>query len=465
MRALICCLLVLSTAACGASGPSRTTVPRPSATPLATTAVSPVAVATPALTTRAPIPTGLVFAQVQYPTPGMWVIDVHSNSAPRTLPAGVPAPDWSILYTATYDGAHTQIAALDPLTGAVLRATSLAHAYQTQWDEGYGTADAGGVSPNGRWLALTGSHEYHADGPVLSRFAVLDTAFAQPAQLLVLTGNYTFDALANDGQTLFLIENLPPDQTTPPADTTPRYRVVFIDLRHPTNAPQVLVDKTTQGATMAGTRQSTVVIPDGQWLFSLYRNPKQPFIHALNLTNRFAVCIFLPAASGDPAAQGRWALARTSDATRLYAANSATNTVVEIDAMSLSTLRTVHLALAAPQAANPLAALVAGFAPHRVAAKGDRLATGIAVTPDGGTLVLSGGQGLTLVDAHTLQVRTHVLTDQYIGSVAISADGQRLYAANGDMGLLVVLDLVSGATHGTIPLGQNSWEIVVLRVT
>jgi len=465
MRALICSLLVLLTAACGASGPPRTPTATLPATPRTTPAVVPVAATTPSPTLRPPVPVGLVFAQVQYPTPGIRVIDTQGTGTPRTLPAGVPAPDWSLLYTASYDGAHTQVAALDPLTGAVLRTASLEHAYQFQWDDGYGLADAGGTSPDGRWLALTGSHEYHADGRVLSRFAVLDAAFTQPAQVLVLAGTYTFDALANDGQTLYLIENLPPDQTTPTADRTPHYRVVFVDLRHPTDTPQVLVDKTTQGTTMAGTRQSAVVMPDGQWLFSLYLNPKQPFIHALNLTNRFAVCIFLPASVGDPASQGRWALARTPDATRLYAANSTLGTVVEIDAASLSTLRTVHLPMESPHAANPLAVLAAGFAPWHVAAKGDRMATGIAVTPDGGTLVLSGGQGLMLIDTPDLHVRTRVLVDQYLGSIALSPDGQRLYAANGDAGMLLSLDPVSGAMRGAIPLGHDFWEVAILRVT
>jgi len=483
MRTLICCLLVLLTAACGASGPPRTLAPALTP-PQITTAVAPIIATTappqPTPAPISPVPVGLIFAQVQYPAPGIRVIDTHGNAAPRMLPAGVPAPDWSTLYTASYDGTHTQVAALDPLTGAVLRTTfldqvyqfrttSLAQSYQFQWDDDDGVTGAGRTSPDGRWLALTGSHEYHADGRVLSRFAVLDTAFTQSPRTLVLNGTYSFDAIANDGQTLYLIEHLPVEQVTatpaPGTSAPPRYRVVLVDLLHPTDTPQVLIDKTTQGAVMAGTRQSAVVMPDGQWLFSLYLNPKQPFIHALDLTHHFAVCIFLPAATGDLASQGHWALTRTPDAKRLYAANSTTGTVVEIDAASLSTLRTVHLTPDAPHAANPLAAVAAWFAPWHVAAKGDRMATGIAVTPDGSTLVMSGGQGLTFVDTRDLQVRTRVLTNQHFGNVLMSADGQRLYAANGDAGTLVVLDPVSGAMRDTIPLGSDLWEITLLRAT
>lgn len=478
MRALICCLLVLLTAACGASGPPRTLAPAPTALPAppqTITAVAPIIATTappppqPTPAPISPVPVGLIFAQVQYPTPGIRVIDTHGNAAPRMLPAGVPAPDWSTLYTANYDGARTQVAALDPLSGAVRRTTTLEHAYQFQWGDDDGVTGAGRTSPDGHWLALTGSHEYHADGRVLSRFAVLDTAFAQSPHMLVLNGDYSFDALANDGQTLYLIEHLPVEQVTatpaPGTSAPPRYRVVLVDLLHPTDTPQVLIDKTTQGAMMAGTRQSAVVMPDGQWLFSLYLNPKQPFIHALDLTHHFAVCIFLPAATGDPASQGHWALARTPDARRLYAANSTTGTVVEIDAASLSTLRTVHLTPDAPHAAHPLAAVAAWLAPWHVAAKGDRMATGIAVTPDGSTLVMSGGQGLTFVDTRDLQVRTRVLTNQHFGNVLMSADGQRLYAANGDAGTLAMLDPVSGAMRDTVPLGGDVWEITILRAT
>jgi len=478
MRTLICCLLVLLTAACGASGPPQTLASPPTALPTppqTMTAVVPIIATTapPPQPTPAPIspmPVGLIFAQVQYPTPGIRIIDTHGNAAPRVLPNGVPNSDWSTLYTASYDGTRTQVAALDPVSGAVRRTTILEHPYQFQWDNSDSATDAGYTSPDGRWLALTGSHEYHADGRVLSRFAVLDTAFAQSPHMLVLNGNYTFDALANDGQTLYLIEHLSVEQvtataTTPAINAPPRYRVVLVDLLHPTDTPHVLIDKTTQGAVMAGTRQSAVVMPDGQWLFSLYLNPKQPFIHALNLAQHFAVCIFLPAATSDPASQGHWALARTPDARRLYAANSTTGTVVEIDATSLSTLRTVHLTPDAPHAANPLAAVAAWFAPWHATAKGERIATGIAVTPDGSTLVMSGGQGLTFVDTRDLQVRTRVLTDQHFGNVLMSADGQRLYAANRDADTLVVLDPVSGAMRDTIPLGANAWEITLLRAT
>ena len=419
MRTLICCLLVLLTAACGASTPPQMLAPTsappiPPASLQITTAVAPIIATTappqPTPASISPVPVGLIFAQVQYPTPGIRVIDTHSNAAPRMLPAGVPAPDWSTLYTATYDGARTQVAALDPLSGVVRRTINLEHAYQFQWDNSESATDASYTSPDGRWLALTGSHEYHADGRVLSRFAVLDTAFAQSPRMVVLNGTYSFDALANDGQTLYLIEHLPVEQVTatpaPGIYAPPRYRVVLVDLLHPTDTPQVLIDKTTQGAVMAGTRQSAVVMPDGQWLFSLYLNPKQPFIHALDLTHHFAVCIFLPAVTGDPASQGHWALTRTPDARRLYAANSTTGTVVEIDAVSPSTLRTVHLTPDAPHAAHPLAAVAVWFAPWHVAAKGDRMATGIAVTPDSSTLVMSGGQGLTFVDTRDFQVRT-----------------------------------------------------------
>lgn len=470
MRALTCCLLVLVlvTVACGASGPPTATTRISSIAPTAIPTVGvAVASAIAAAPTQSPAPAGMLFANVTHPTPGIRAVDTRGSGMAHTLPAGVLTPDWSALYTASYDGTRTEIAALDPVSGVVRRTTTLDHSYQFQWDDGYGLAEAGRTSPDGHWLALTGSREYHADGRVLSRFAVLDTAFAQPARLLTLNGTYTFDALANDGQTLYLIENLPMAQATatPAADAPPRYRVVFVDLRHPIDAPQVLVDKTTQGATMAGTRQSVVMMPDGQWLFSLYRNPKQPFIHALNLRDQYAVCIFLPASSGDPAQGDRWALTRTADATRLYAANSTTGTVVEIDAASLSTLRTVTLTMDTPAAAHPLAAVASLLAPQHVTAKGNRIGTGIAVTPDGSTLAVSGGQGITLIDTRDLHGRVRVLTDQQFGSMAISPDGRQLYAFNMGMGALIVLDPTTGAQGATIPIGRDLWDFTILHVT
>lgn len=467
MRAVACCLLVLLTAACGASAPPPATSPSVASTPsMSTYATMPTMPPVAPTISAAPaaVPNGLLFVQPRF-TPGILVLDPVHGMSSRSLPPGVFAPDWSVLYTASYDGTRTRVDARDPVTGVVRRTATLEGRYDVGGDGWNGATEAGNTSPDGHWIALTGSREYQADGPTRSRFAVLDTAFAQPPRTLALDGALTLDALANDGNALYLIENLPVEQvtTTPVPVATPRYRVVFVDVLHPSLAPQQLVDKTTQGAVMAGTRQVSVAMPDGQWLFSLYLNPKQPFIHALNLTDRYAVCIFLPV-GGAPAAQAHWALARTTDGRRLYAANGATGTVTEIDTTSLSTLRTETVPMDTAQAAaNPLVVAAGWFAPLSVSAKGDVTFGSMVLSPDGKTLVLTGAKGVMLLDTRDFHRRAHVLDTQVVSGLALNPDGTRLYVISGDTNTLTEIDPDTGAVRAETAVGHDLGAI--LRAT
>ncbi len=474
MRAVACCLLVLLTAACGASAPPPATsvASTPSMSTYATMPTMPP-VAPTISAAPAAVPNGLLFVQSRFApggqsfAPSVLVLDPEHGMASRSLPPGVFAPDWLVLYTASYDGTHTQVDARDPVTGMVRRTATLEGRYNVGGDGWNGATEAGNTSPDGHWIALTGSREYQADGPIRSRFAVLDTAFAQPPRTLALDGAYTLDALANDGNALYLIENLPVEYATATPIPVPvaalRYRVVFVDVLHPSLAPQQLVDKSTQGTVMAGTRQVSVAMPDGQWLFSLYLNPKQPFIHALNLTDRYAVCIFLPA-GGAPEAQAHWALARTTDGRRLYAANGATGTVTEIDTTSLSTLRTVTVPMGAAQAAaNPLVVAAGWFAPLSVSAKGDVTFGSMVLSPDGKTLVLTGVKGVMLLDTRDFHRRAHVLDAQVVSGLALNPNGTRLYVICRDTNTLTEIDPDTGAVRAETAVGHDLGAI--LRAT
>lgn len=457
MRALSCCLLALLLTACGAAT-ATLPPPVPSSTPAPAVATAPATRVTSA--PSAAVPAGLLFVRARFGDAGIRVVDTRGDTSPRTLPAGVPAPNWSTLYTATYDGTRTRVEAYDPTTGVVRRTTVLDGKYDLVRDGGL---EVGGVSPDGRWLALAGPPSYRPARQTESRYAVLDTAFAQPPRLVTLDGEYTFDALANDGAALYLIEYLPAADAspTPTPLPAPPYRVVLVDLARPVAAPQPIVDKTTAGTTMAGTRRMVVVMPDGRWVFSLYLNPARPFIHALNLTDRFAVCIFLPkVADGEIGAQVQWSLARSADGARLYAANGALGTVVEIDATSLATLRTITVLPDTTSDRAPLAAIAHWLAPQ-VSAKGEPgTANGVVVTPDGGTLALLGPKGLLLLDTRDLRVRARVLPDRHLTSVAVSPNGARLYVVDADTGTLTALDPITGAVQAEVAGVRDVWSIV-----
>ena len=82
---------------------------------------------------------------------------------------------------------------------------------------------------------------------------------------------------------------------------------------------------------MAGYPLGQLRRADGS-VFTLYRGPDSPFIHALNTTDRWALCIDLPAtgASSEVAA-GDWGLAQSADGSSIYAANATLGLVLEID--------------------------------------------------------------------------------------------------------------------------------------
>src|SRR5262249_53289369 len=150
-----------------------------------------------------------------------------------------------------------------------------------------------------------------------------------------LDGDFAFDALSSDGASLYLIENL----ATPGLG----YKVRCYDLRAGTLLPGAVVDKTAISETMRGTRSTTVVSPSGQWVYSLYLNEAGgPFIHALNLTDRWSVCIFLPKAGKDDwEKQLLWSLAQTQDGRTIYAANGALGTIAVMDTNNMNIRRTV----------------------------------------------------------------------------------------------------------------------------
>src|SRR5262249_45319733 len=196
------------------------------------------------------------------------IIDSSSGARERDLPPGVTAPDWTILYTAEQTGGQTVVRALDLATGRILRETAIDGAYGLPMI----TPDSvmGGLSPDGRWLALTARV-----GSRQTQFAVVDTAFKQQPKRVSLDGYFLFDGLNNSGTSLFLTESLGDDPAA-------KYHVRRYDLARGALDPNVIVDKFDGSAIMSGVRQTAVASRNGDWLFSLYLNPSHgPFIHAL----------------------------------------------------------------------------------------------------------------------------------------------------------------------------------------
>lgn len=458
-RFLVSCVLALVTVACGAATP--TTAPSPQATSSAIT-TAPVATST---STNVPAANDRLFVRDGYGTTinRLSVVDARSGIRLQDVSLGVPAPDWSILYTAQWDREQTTVRALNPLTGQTIRETSVSGRY-TLPEMGIASTFSG-LSPNAKWLALETKPGDEIDAGATdtsharSHLVVLDTAFAQPPKRVELDGNFAFDALSGNGASLYLIETLPRDSTNTSTSGL-GYKVRLYDLTTGILQPGVVVDKTAIAQTMSGTRQSSVVSADGQWVYSLYLNQaKGPFIHMLNLDGRYAVCVFLPTTGKeDFEKQLLWSLTQTKDGRSLYAVNGALGIVAEVDPAQLSVRRSVTIPTTTASRPALVARVGAWLLPHANAKR--ILSGGATLTPDGRTLFIIAEQGLLAVNTADLTLRGRSLADWPLDSITSSPDGARLYAVSAEKGKLLLLDAATGKMIKEIAGVSHPWSIL-----
>lgn len=276
-----------------------------------------------------------------------------------------------------------------------------------------------------------------------------------------LDGTFSFDALSNDGTSLYLIETLPHDSTTTPGLG---YKVRVYDLATGVLQPGVVVDKTAIAQTMSGIQQSSVMSPDGQWVYSLYLNQaKGPFIHALNLNGRYAFCIFLPTTGKDDVEkQMLWSLAQTPDGRRLYAVNGALGTVADVDTAQPAVRRTVTLPMTAASRPGIMARAENWLIPSASAKR--FLTGGTALTPDGQTLFVIAERGVLAVSTSDLTVRGRFLPEMSLDSVTVSPNGAHLYAVSSENGKMLWLDPTSGAMVNSFTIASHQpWIILGVR--
>jgi hypothetical protein len=384
----------------------------------------------------------------------------------RDLPLGAIAPDRSILYTAESspagDGPKTRVRALDLKTGKQIRETTIGGAYSlptVSVDE-----LPGGLAPDGNWLVLRKAPGL-ASAPSQSQFVVLDTAFARPARHvnLGIDGLYEFDGISNSGNVLYLVQYL----SSPSLSLAAPYQVRYYDMAQKLLDPNPVVMKGEE-EVMAGTHHTSVPAPNGVWRYSLYMNNSHgPFIHALNLNDRYAICIDLPTEGKDDAArQMFWSLAISPDGKTLYAANGALGLVSEIDISQNGGFPVVQRSASLPPtpaaSAGPLDGLAALFAAPVAEAKPEHGSGmgGAVLAPDGKTLFAIGDSGLLAIGTADLKEYRRYLPDTALGSVAISADGKRLYATDAGQERIILLDLATGAPLAEIAGMRSAGSIL-----
>lgn len=371
------------------------------------------------------------------------VIDAATGRVELSLPVGTPSTDWSRLYAAKHDNGRTSLQAIDVHTAQVVSQISFNGWFDLPMADPSGLT--GGLSPNGKWLALRSSGQTSE-----TSFMLVSTSFDQHPRRITLPGDLAFDAFSNDGQRLYLIESLAASQPG-------HYRVRRYDVALGALDPRVIVDKREiASASMTGTRISGVFAPDGGWQYSLYINEKTgPFIHALNLDQTFAWCIDLPS-GGTRDEQMMWSLAIVKDGRELFAVNPTLGKVARVDITSEGPSNEVSSA----SSFNParLTSRNPGFFTDAYA-KGIQIGSA-ALTRSEQTLIATGNGGTVAIDvAHLTLNAKPSLTDPGIESVVMSDDGAALYASSWDGPAILELDPASGVKRDVLHT-DTTWVLV-----
>src|SRR5438094_323867 len=184
------------------------------------------------------------------------VRDSGTGKIQRQLPIGTAAPDWSRYYTVTPLSGSARLTAIDPGSGRTLAQTTIPAGYALPNFSYAGTS--AGLSPNGQWLALT-SQGKHADSGLVTNFLVGASSLSDPFLSLQVDGDFSFDALSNDGRSLYLIQKM--------IDPN-HYQVRLYDISARSLVAQPVVDKREPNEPMEGIR-GAALSADGRTLFAV----------------------------------------------------------------------------------------------------------------------------------------------------------------------------------------------------
>ena len=362
------------------------------------------------------------------------VLDSGTGSVVRELPLGTPSSDWSRYYVVTQLTGSAQLKAIEPASGRTIAQITVPAGYSLPNIAFQGPT--AGISPNGKWLALSQNS---------SNFLVGPSSLSEPFKTIHLKGGeFVFDALSNDGNSLYLIQKM--------LDAN-HYRVRLYDVAAGALMPQPVADKREPNEPMNGIRGDSAADPAGNYVYTVYIRAGGPFIHALPLGQPFAWCIDLPSrAPSDIEKQFQWALAISRDGGSLYAANAALGTVsVLTTGDAPKVVRSGLLALAHDNT------LLGGLVTN-AEAKGPRIG-GAALSSDGRTLFTFGGTGVVAIDTATLKVRARYLDPWQPDTMRMSTDGKWLYVAESSENKVWQIDPATGAV-AELKAATNPWALL-----
>jgi hypothetical protein len=337
-------------------------------------------------------PERLVFARtgVDVTTGGILAASSLTGDVAATLPLGVADRQWSVLYATAALGPTTVVTAYNPRTGTALRETTVDGSWALPVVIDGGQPE--GLSFNGRKLILFDQ----APEAGSSRFAMLDTSFSEPPEVVTLRGAFAYDATSPNGDAVYLVKHL--------SNGDPgHYEVRVYDMVTNWMAPDPIVDKRELDELMQGRPVARATSSDGTWVNTLYvKEDGTAFVHQLDTVDRFALCADLPAMAQatDPAQAAAWRLVLHNPMAP-YAANGALGVVISVDSGT------------APMTGELPAATAGGPA--------DDLE--LAISPDGTMLYAAGADGLTTLSSARLAAVGQAVRTPPLAGIEAAPDG------------------------------------------
>jgi YVTN family beta-propeller protein len=335
------------------------------------------------------------------------------------FPDAVSSTDWSAVVQTATAGADTRVLAFESASGRQL------------WSrEVDGRHEAKVASPGAEMVALGNPREEsgYLVGRSHTTLVILEQGVAV-ARSIQLEGNYEPEAFSTDGESLFVVEYLPPMHPN-------RYRVRRLDLKTEQVVGVFTVDAELQEA-MEGTARVQAASSDGKRLYTLYtvddgRGTPHAFVHVLDLDELWAHCVDLPHSFGEAPEQSI-GISVAPDGKHVYAADTSSGTVAEIDTTSLAVTRTV------PSPIEP-----------------GRGVAHAAVASDG-TFYVAKGRQLNAFDPSTLATKNTWELESTITGIQPATQGTRVYIGLKDQ--IVILDPTTGDRLGMLdPEGDKRIE-------
>ena len=315
-------------------------------------------------------------------------LDTATGERRFALPPGLASADGRRYVAAAGRGTGTDLTVFDARGGTRVSERTVPGSWRL-----------GAVSADGGLLALAG----RAKGEL----AVLEAG--RPLRRIRLDGDFAVDAIADDGRSLFLIERLGGEHYA-----VRLYDLVAGRLHEGSIRPK------NEDEEMVGVAGAQVGTRDGDWLLTLYVNTEahEAFVHALNLRERFALCLDLPSEGAGVEALRGYSLAVPRSGADVYAANATLGLAARVSLRELGSVISMPLAARAPTASTA------------------------AVSDDGRLLWVASGRTLQGIDTEALSSLPRRTLDAPAEALGFGRDG-RLYVV-GASGVLA-LDAATGA--------------------